>query len=70
MLAVHDGLDHAAARSSLILLDLQLLLHFQHVLLHFLGLLDHVHVHAAAHRAAETAFCHSDILLFQVGIYS
>ena len=66
MLAVDLRRHDAAAGRSLIGLLLHLLLHFQHVLLHFLGLLDHVHIHAAAHHgpAPVTAFCHCTVLLY------
>ena len=61
------GIDHwlydPAADGRLVLLSFHFLLHFQHILLHLLGLLDHVPVHPAAHTAAISAFCHRSFSL-------
>ena len=68
VIAIDGGSDHAAAGSSLVFLLLQLLLHAQHVLLHLLGLLDHIHVHTAAHTghtAGAITFCHVKNLLYR-----
>jgi hypothetical protein len=37
---------------------LQLILHFQQILLHFLSLSHHLHLVSAAVAASESAFCH------------
>jgi hypothetical protein len=57
--------DNTAACGGLVSLIFHFFLHFQHFLLHFLSLLDHIHVHTAATvAAAETAFCHKCHSLF------
>ena len=65
-LAVDLRRDNAAARRSGVCFGVQLLLHFQHVLLHLLCLLHKIalshaaaHTHTAAEAAASVSFCHS-----------
>ena len=69
MLAIHCGGDHAAARRGGVFLLLELRLGSLHICLHFLGLLNHIHVQAGhshahsfaafpAHWGTSITFCH------------